>query len=138
MSLCLHVVSPPFMSTSRLAYVAPSVLFLYESLSTLSQEVDVIWRRKRTMSTWLYAATRYVTVAEQVVNLLPATSITVSLFQPKLCLSVKLCWSYRRGMILYPLTCRYRAPDILVLQQLQGQRIHQPNPLFNTIFMHCA
>lgn len=127
------------MSISRLAYVAPSVLFLYESLSTLSQEVDVIWRRNRTMATWLYAATRYVTVAEQVVtNILPATHITVSLFQKKLCLSVRRSRSYRRGMILYPLTCQYRVPDILVLQQLQGQRIHQPNPLFNKISMRCV
>ncbi|KAI0769531.1 hypothetical protein BC629DRAFT_1533884 [Irpex lacteus] len=94
--------------------VSACVLFLYESLSTLSQEVDVIWRRKWTMSTWLYAATRYVTVAEQVVNLLPATSITVSLFQQKLCLSVRRCRNYRRGMIMYPLTCQYRIPDILV------------------------
>lgn len=81
MSLCLHVVSPAFMSTYRLAYVAPSVLFLYESLSALSHEVDVIWRRKRTISTWLYAATRYGTAAGQVVNLLPAANITVSIYQ---------------------------------------------------------
>lgn len=35
------------------------VLFLFDCTITLSQEIDVIWARKWTTTTWLYAIMRY-------------------------------------------------------------------------------
>ncbi len=53
-------------------------LFFYECIVTLSQEVDVVWRRKWTAITWLYALTRYCEVLDQIVTFLPVGNITVS------------------------------------------------------------
>ncbi|KAI0769502.1 hypothetical protein BC629DRAFT_785704 [Irpex lacteus] len=50
---------------------AAPVLFLYEYITTLSEEVDVIWCRKWTATTWLYALTCYSTVLDQIVFLIP-------------------------------------------------------------------
>ncbi|KAI0769529.1 hypothetical protein BC629DRAFT_789283 [Irpex lacteus] len=56
--------------------VAAGALFFYESLTTLSREVDVIWSRKWTMMTWLYALTRYSTVADEINLLMPVWNFT--------------------------------------------------------------
>ncbi|KAI0769558.1 hypothetical protein BC629DRAFT_1442237 [Irpex lacteus] len=38
---------------------AASVAFFYECVITLCEEVDIVWRRKWTTMTWIYALTRY-------------------------------------------------------------------------------
>lgn len=55
-----------------------AALFLYECVITLTQEVNVIWHRKWTATTWLYAFTRYVTVLDQTILLLPVRNFAVS------------------------------------------------------------
>ncbi|KAI0769555.1 hypothetical protein BC629DRAFT_792037 [Irpex lacteus] len=45
------------------AAASASVLFLYDSAITLSIEAKVIWRRKWTAMTWLYAFMRYSSIA---------------------------------------------------------------------------
>ncbi|KAI0799614.1 hypothetical protein BC629DRAFT_1285243, partial [Irpex lacteus] len=52
-------------------------LFLYESIITLSQEIEVIWRRKWTVMTWLYAFTRYTLVVDTVFLFIPTGNIEV-------------------------------------------------------------
>ncbi|KAI0769560.1 hypothetical protein BC629DRAFT_1442239 [Irpex lacteus] len=41
---------------------AANVVFFYECVITLCEEVNVIWRRKWTTMTWIYAITRYSTL----------------------------------------------------------------------------
>lgn len=53
-------------------------LFLFDCMITISQEVDVIWRRKWTATTWLYVLTRYGTVIDQVNILIPSWNFVVS------------------------------------------------------------
>ncbi|KAI0769508.1 hypothetical protein BC629DRAFT_1442198 [Irpex lacteus] len=64
---------PQSRSSSRRTYFATSAysLYLYESLIALSQEVDVIWRRKRSLMTWLYIFTRYSAVVDNILLLAP-------------------------------------------------------------------
>ncbi len=57
---------------------SPPVLFLFDCLITLSQEVDAIWSRKWTATTWLYALTRYGTAMDQILLLTPAWNFVVS------------------------------------------------------------
>ncbi|KAI0738123.1 hypothetical protein BC629DRAFT_1300472, partial [Irpex lacteus] len=52
--------------------------FLFDCIITLSQEVDVIWRRKWTAITWLYLLTRYSTVLDQIDLLIPGWDLVVS------------------------------------------------------------
>ncbi|KAI0769492.1 hypothetical protein BC629DRAFT_1292144, partial [Irpex lacteus] len=59
------------------SYFSASVLLLYESITTLSQEVDVIWCRKWTAITWLYALTRYSVVLQQIETFTPVWNFTV-------------------------------------------------------------
>ncbi|KAI0769498.1 hypothetical protein BC629DRAFT_1680760 [Irpex lacteus] len=54
------------------------VLFFYDYVITLSQEVDVIWRRKWTATTWLYLLTRYSTIVDQIIVLIPPWNSSVS------------------------------------------------------------
>lgn len=54
-----------------------SVLTFYEMIATLSEEVDVVWRRKWTTMTWLYALMRYSTVALSILSFPPAEDIKV-------------------------------------------------------------
>ncbi|KAI0809275.1 hypothetical protein BC629DRAFT_1107004 [Irpex lacteus] len=49
--------------------VAASVLYLFESCMTLSQEYDAIWSRKRGVMAILYASTRYNSVLLSILNL---------------------------------------------------------------------
>ncbi|KAI0781576.1 hypothetical protein BC629DRAFT_566332 [Irpex lacteus] len=49
-----------------------NVLFLYETIITFSQEIKVIWDRKWTIMTWLYALTRYIVAVGCLLNLFPA------------------------------------------------------------------
>ncbi|KAI0769495.1 hypothetical protein BC629DRAFT_1292030, partial [Irpex lacteus] len=53
------------------------VLFLFDSIITISQEVDVIWRRKWTATTWLYVLTRHGTVIDQVIVLIPSWNLVL-------------------------------------------------------------
>ncbi|KAI0086727.1 hypothetical protein BDY19DRAFT_995482 [Irpex rosettiformis] len=50
------------------------VLYLFESCITFSQEIDVIWRRKWSMMTCLYAFTRYSGVLFCINNFIPVWS----------------------------------------------------------------
>ncbi|KAI0781564.1 hypothetical protein BC629DRAFT_1289752, partial [Irpex lacteus] len=54
-----------------------SALYLYDWMTTLSEEVNVIWRRKWTSITWLYALTRYSAVLDQILFLIPPWNFVV-------------------------------------------------------------
>ncbi|KAI0769533.1 hypothetical protein BC629DRAFT_1442216 [Irpex lacteus] len=58
-------------------YVALSayVLFFFESCITFSQEIHVIWNRKWTMMTWIFALARYSTVLSCVLTFVPVSSL---------------------------------------------------------------
>ncbi|KAI0769525.1 hypothetical protein BC629DRAFT_1533792 [Irpex lacteus] len=60
---------PPSDSSS---FASLPVLFLYDCAITISQEVHVIWQRKWTATTWLYALTRYSILVDQIILLSPA------------------------------------------------------------------
>lgn len=47
-----------------LSHMSALVLFLYDSIVTLCEEIDIIWRRKWTAMTWLFAFTRYVAIVD--------------------------------------------------------------------------
>ncbi|KAI0083914.1 hypothetical protein BDY19DRAFT_998115 [Irpex rosettiformis] len=49
-------------------------LYFFDSCVTFSQEVDVIWGRKRSMMTWLYAFTRYSEVLLCITAFIPVWS----------------------------------------------------------------
>lgn len=57
------------------------VLFLFDCLITLSQEIDVLWGRKWTATTWLYMLTRYNTVIRQIILDIPLWTDMVSRIQ---------------------------------------------------------
>lgn len=57
--------------------IGPLVLFLYESTITLGREVDVVWGRRWTAITWLYAFMRYSTIALNTMVFNPAASMMV-------------------------------------------------------------
>lgn len=74
------------------------VLFLFECIITVSQEVGVIWQRKWTAITWLYAVMRYSTIMDQMDLLTPVWNLMVSctqLTRHVLYLTFEL--SYHRG-----------------------------------------
>ncbi|KAI0825865.1 hypothetical protein BC629DRAFT_31379 [Irpex lacteus] len=56
---------------SNYVTLSAEVLFLFDCAITLSQEVDVIWRRKWNTTTWLYALMRYAIVMDMIALLLP-------------------------------------------------------------------
>ncbi len=63
------------------SYPPLSVLYLFESCITLSQEVDVIWNsRKWSAMTWLYACTRYAPFLLSVFELVPPWNQAVGHF----------------------------------------------------------
>ncbi|KAI0084418.1 hypothetical protein BDY19DRAFT_997771 [Irpex rosettiformis] len=62
--------------TSTYIYYSANVLYLFESCITLSQEVRVIWKRKWTFMTWLYAFTRYSAVLLSIMTFIPVWSQT--------------------------------------------------------------
>ncbi len=71
-----------------------AVLFLFDCAITLSQEVDVIWRRKWNTTTWLYALTRYSVVMDMIILLLPTWNFVVSrVQQTQHCMTVDL-WGH--------------------------------------------
>ncbi len=49
-------------------------LVAYEYLLSIDQEVALIWRRKWTGATWLFATNRYLLIANVVVAVLPGVS----------------------------------------------------------------
>ncbi|KAI0086573.1 hypothetical protein BDY19DRAFT_351161 [Irpex rosettiformis] len=49
---------------------AAAALYIFECVITFSQEVDVIWRRKWTMATWLYACTRYTALLYSILTMI--------------------------------------------------------------------
>ncbi|KAI0338174.1 hypothetical protein BDW22DRAFT_1363306 [Trametopsis cervina] len=54
--------------------VACFALFLFDVFITLSQEVEVIWSRKLTPTSWLYACARYGGVAWSILSLISPTN----------------------------------------------------------------
>ena len=52
-------------------------LYAYECLITLLQEVNVIWRRKWSIITWVYTLTRYATALITIRSFLPAPNLLV-------------------------------------------------------------
>lgn len=60
------------------SYSSSPVLFLYDSIITLFQEVNVIWCRRWTATTWLYAFTRYSMVLDVILHIAPTKSLLVS------------------------------------------------------------
>ncbi|THG94966.1 hypothetical protein EW026_g6602 [Hermanssonia centrifuga] len=55
---------------------AMTALVAYEYLLSIDQEVALIWRRKWTGATWLFATNRYLLIANVVVAVLPGVSQT--------------------------------------------------------------
>lgn len=55
-----------------------SGLSFYEWLVTLGQEVDHIWARKWTVSTWIFACIRYATILDSITQIWPTSSYKVS------------------------------------------------------------
>ena len=53
-------------------------LYCYEWFITLGQELTHIWAQKWTVSTWIFAASRYATLLDVIVLLLPASDYIVS------------------------------------------------------------
>ncbi|KAI0769483.1 hypothetical protein BC629DRAFT_784596 [Irpex lacteus] len=51
--------------------VAFFALYFFDSIATFPQEVKVIWRRKWTVTTWLYAFTRYTTLIFGIQSFIP-------------------------------------------------------------------
>ncbi|THG93861.1 hypothetical protein EW026_g7488 [Hermanssonia centrifuga] len=49
--------------TGTFAIVSMTALIAYEYIMTIDQEVEMIWRRKWTLVTWLFMANRYITIA---------------------------------------------------------------------------
>lgn len=69
-----------------------AVLILFDCGITLSQEVDVIWARKWNATTWLYVLTRYSTVVNTIILLIPAWNFVVSQVHYALCHTpINLC-----------------------------------------------
>ncbi|KAI0804508.1 hypothetical protein BC629DRAFT_1590775 [Irpex lacteus] len=50
-----------------------NVLYFFESIITFSQEVEVVWCRKWTATTWLYAFTRYTSLLFSIWIFIPTT-----------------------------------------------------------------
>lgn len=74
------------------------VLYLSETIFTLSQEINVIWSRKWTAISWLYAFTRYLAVADCIVHLLPDNGLEVCEISMSLDLLIPVdAHGYHRG-----------------------------------------
>ncbi len=85
-----------------------AVLFLFDYVITLSQEVDVIWRRKWNTTTWLYALTRYSLIVDVIVLLVPIWNSVVSrVQQPWYCITVNL-WGDVEVWFLRPMYSAHR------------------------------
>ncbi len=76
-------------SDSSVAAFLPA-LFLFDCAMTLSQEIDVVWKRKWNATTLLYALTRYGTLINQINLLAPAWNAVVSRAQQILSLNISL------------------------------------------------
>ena len=61
----------------RPSVINPSVLYGYECIITLTQEVQVIWSRKWSIMTMVYAFTRYTTVLLIISEFLPISNLAV-------------------------------------------------------------
>ena len=53
-------------------------LYCYEWMITFDREIDRIWRRKWTLSTWVFVITRYAGLLDVILQQLPAINLTVS------------------------------------------------------------
>ncbi|KAI0769503.1 hypothetical protein BC629DRAFT_1533368 [Irpex lacteus] len=112
------------MSTSALldqeligSYITRSAtgLFFYECIITLSQEVDVVWRRKWTAITWLYALTRYCEVLDQIVTFLPVGNLTALIhIDAALHLVQPLCYGWFSALRVYALFHDRRLVAVIV------------------------
>lgn len=76
----------PSSDPSVAAYL--SALFIFDFVITLSQEIDVIWKRKWNATTWLYALTHYGTLIDQLNLLAPVWNVVVSGTQQTLSLNI--------------------------------------------------
>ena len=54
-----------------------TVLYLFDSCITFSQELLVIWKQKWSLMTWIYAFTRYGTVLLVIYDFLPSVNLAV-------------------------------------------------------------
>ncbi|KAI0818721.1 hypothetical protein BC629DRAFT_1463743 [Irpex lacteus] len=55
--------------------ISANVLYLFDGIITIRQEVHVIWSRKWTVMSWLYALTRYNAAVNSILFLVPVTSL---------------------------------------------------------------
>ncbi|KAI0799586.1 hypothetical protein BC629DRAFT_1496967 [Irpex lacteus] len=72
-----------FITVSR-TVVAVSTFCCYEWLITLSQEIDHIWARRWTLSTWIFASIRYSTFLFAVMQLLPSSNYMSCLLETRM------------------------------------------------------
>ncbi|KAI0804530.1 hypothetical protein BC629DRAFT_1590792 [Irpex lacteus] len=100
---------------------AATALYCYEMLVTFDQEVDHIWTRKWTMSTWIFAINRYATLFNMVLSIVPTPNYTVIFIMGKLkfttMLSIDLCEAFLPFSPALELRTRIAATiaDIIVL-----------------------
>ncbi len=96
-----------------MSHMRTPVLFVFDSIISISTEVEVIWSRKWTAMTWLYAFTRYTTVIIVCNSFNPADSSEVC-HSYKLLLVKQVTQYCCRGMFLLVYEGDLNASNIVI------------------------